>query len=242
MSPSLHRLSEEMAHGLQGVQLLKDIPGHADRFIAAAGFGMLSMGVVRPSSRPRSRKPVEFLVSSFPEEWSKHYNAERCVEYDPVVRRLTAGPDVALEWTPENLYRSDDAVALDFMGKAREHGITTGFSLSRTTPDGTTFGMTIASPELFPVHAEVAAFLTDIGDQMLTRARRIVTRRELYGLSTREAEILLWIGQGETDRQIGERLGVSARMAMKHISGVIAKLDANNRTHAVAKAVRLKII
>ncbi len=55
-------------------------------------------------------------------------------------------------------------------------------------------------------------------------------------LTAREAEVLLWITKGKTNRDIGKILGISPRTINKHSENIYKKLDVENRTSAAAKA------
>ena len=54
-------------------------------------------------------------------------------------------------------------------------------------------------------------------------------------LTAREAEVLLWIAKGKTNRDIGEILGTSPRTINKHSDNIYKKLGVENRTSAAAK-------
>jgi DNA-binding response OmpR family regulator/DNA-binding CsgD family transcriptional regulator len=62
--------------------------------------------------------------------------------------------------------------------------------------------------------------------------------REHFGLTSREAEVLLWIAYGKTNREIGQILEMSPRTVNKHLEQVFRKLDVENRTAAAAAAIR----
>ncbi|WP_285821128.1 helix-turn-helix transcriptional regulator [Cellulosimicrobium sp. Marseille-Q4280] len=55
-------------------------------------------------------------------------------------------------------------------------------------------------------------------------------------LTDREEEVLILVAQGLTNRQIGERLYISAKTVSVHISNVLAKLGASGRAEAVSLA------
>jgi DNA-binding NarL/FixJ family response regulator len=57
----------------------------------------------------------------------------------------------------------------------------------------------------------------------------------LASLSRREHEILRFMSQGLTDREIGERLTISTRTVETHVSNVLRKLDARNRAEAARR-------
>lgn len=52
-------------------------------------------------------------------------------------------------------------------------------------------------------------------------------------LTARERQVLDLLGQGLTNRQIGERLFISAKTASVHVSAILRKLGASSRTEAV---------
>lgn len=57
-------------------------------------------------------------------------------------------------------------------------------------------------------------------------------------LTEREWEVLGWIAQGETDKQIARRLFIAPRTVRKHVENSFAKLGVHTRTAAVARAFR----
>jgi len=59
--------------------------------------------------------------------------------------------------------------------------------------------------------------------------------------SPREAEVLRLLAQGLSNREIAERLYLSRRTVEFHISRLLGKLDARNRTEAAFKASRLDL-
>lgn len=62
--------------------------------------------------------------------------------------------------------------------------------------------------------------------------------RESYGLTAREAEVLIWISAGKSNRDIGEILDISARTVNKHLEQIFVKLGVENRASAAAMAVQ----
>jgi len=62
------------------------------------------------------------------------------------------------------------------------------------------------------------------------------------GLSPREREILTLLAQGLSNKQIASRLQVGVETVKTHISSILGKLDAVDRTQAVALALRRGLI
>ena len=62
--------------------------------------------------------------------------------------------------------------------------------------------------------------------------------RRRFGLTAREAEVLLWIGRGKSNRDIADILALSPRTVNKHLEGIYAKLGVENRASAAVLATR----
>lgn len=62
--------------------------------------------------------------------------------------------------------------------------------------------------------------------------------QEKFALTGREADVLLWIANGKTNREIGLILDMSPRTVNKHLEQVFRKLGVENRTAAAALAIR----
>lgn len=63
--------------------------------------------------------------------------------------------------------------------------------------------------------------------------------RTQLGLTPREAEVLLWVGRGKSNRDIGDILGLSPRTVNKHLESIYSKLGIENRAAAAAVAMRV---
>ncbi|HEY9029190.1 MAG TPA: DNA-binding response regulator, partial [Burkholderiaceae bacterium] len=56
-------------------------------------------------------------------------------------------------------------------------------------------------------------------------------------LTAREAEVLYWVAQGKTNRDIGEILGTSPKTVTKHLEHVFEKLGVETRTAAASRVI-----
>jgi DNA-binding response OmpR family regulator/DNA-binding CsgD family transcriptional regulator len=71
---------------------------------------------------------------------------------------------------------------------------------------------------------------SDEGDGTLLKQR--------FHLTAREAEVLVWIARGKSNRDIGEILGLSPRTVNKHLEQIYEKLGVENRASAAVLASR----
>ena len=58
-------------------------------------------------------------------------------------------------------------------------------------------------------------------------------------LTDREREVLELVAEGNSNKLIGDRLLISERTVKSHLTYIMTKLRASDRTHAVVTAVRL---
>ena len=66
-------------------------------------------------------------------------------------------------------------------------------------------------------------------------AERLLAER--HGLTSREAEVLVWISRGKQNREISEILRISPRTVNKHLEQIFEKMGVENRASATAIAV-----
>lgn len=77
--------------------------------------------------------------------------------------------------------------------------------------------------------------------RMLDRLRTQASRKDpLEALSEQERRILELIGEGLTNRQIGERMYLAEKTVKNYVSNLLAKLDMQRRTQAAALAAQLR--
>jgi DNA-binding NarL/FixJ family response regulator len=77
-----------------------------------------------------------------------------------------------------------------------------------------------------------------LGMASIPAGPRTATRSDPLGLTPREREVLGLIRAGHTNTEIAGRLFISAKTVDHHVSAVLAKLGAPNRSAAAAYAER----
>lgn len=84
----------------------------------------------------------------------------------------------------------------------------------------------------------IALHAFDVFDKIRRSARAAGTGP----LTTRELEVVRWTAQGKTSAEIARILSLSDHTINAYMTNAIKKLDCVNRTHLVAKSLRLKLI
>jgi DNA-binding CsgD family transcriptional regulator len=143
------------------------------------------------------------------------------------VRRMTprdGAITISGRLTPSELHRLDfyqeAMLPLGFEDELKillpvEPASAAGFSLLRERP-----------------FTERERMMVDVLSPLLARAS---ARAEPLPLTTREREILRWVGRGRTNKEIAGILGIRPSTVRKHLEHIFEKLDVHTRTAAVAK-------
>ncbi len=90
------------------------------------------------------------------------------------------------------------------------------------------------------VHAAALTGVRSVVVQpVATAAPRQMTRPTgALSLSERELEVLRMVADGQTNRIVGEKLGLSALTVKSHLARIARKLGSGDRAHMVATAIR----
>jgi DNA-binding NarL/FixJ family response regulator len=166
----------------------------------------------------------------------------------------SAGYDVACVETPEQalaVARRDDldAVVLDvhlpggasgyaLCGRLREQDAMLAIVLlssERTDPSDRVAGLLIGADDYMVKPFEPDELLVRI-DTLLRRSGR--RRTDARRLTAREREVLKLLADGLSQREIADRLFISANTVGTHVEHILSKLDVHSRTQAVAFAFR----
>ncbi len=76
----------------------------------------------------------------------------------------------------------------------------------------------------------------------LALARDVEREAVAQELSPRELEVLRLVAEGLPNKSVAQRLGISEHTVKFHVNAILGKLDAQSRTEAVMRAMRLGLI
>ncbi|MBY0342861.1 MAG: response regulator [Sphingomonadales bacterium] len=104
---------------------------------------------------------------------------------------------------------------------------------------------TVVRASVRGIDIDLALVESDRPDERLLRLTevredgKIAALQKQGSLTRREAEVLLWVSYGKTNKTVSEILGISPRTVNKHLEQVFRKLGVETRAAATAIAVRL---
>lgn len=79
-------------------------------------------------------------------------------------------------------------------------------------------------------------------DRVESLIRPSAPRRRTHGLTPREMEVLQRVAAGDTNKEIGGRLGISERTVERHVSNIFHKLRVSTRAAATAFAYEHELV
>lgn len=208
------------------------------------GFASVFGGIVPPADMQNSRTEIRTrsMVQHFPKAWATRYVAQNYLPRDPIVGRLQKDRN-AFSWAESYKSCSEPDNARIIGGEAADFGLVEGFVIPVTTLDQRSAALSFggAKDDLSSNDRSALTFLANfaIGHWLCLRRPRSTRSNKL---SPREFDCLLWAGEGKTDWEISVILGISRPTVAKHIASAREKLDAVNKTHAIAIAMRPKIL
>jgi LuxR family quorum sensing-dependent transcriptional regulator len=166
-------------------------------------------------------------------------------DIDPVLEKASNTLE-PFAWSEVRLDRHKEPDAYNMMSEAKEFGLKTGFMVPVLTQSGDHGGVTFSS-DRFEASAEARRALHLIGLSAYGKVRAMLHARRIQDsppprLSAREIEVLKWCSSGKSSSAIGEILAVTEATVETYVTRACRKLDACNRTQAVAEAIRHRLI
>ncbi|MCF0074961.1 AAA family ATPase [Dyadobacter sp. CY261] len=92
------------------------------------------------------------------------------------------------------------------------------------------------------VYDKMRQSMRSVGLKKIPRGKRLSTRSNSAQLTTRELDVLHHLRTGMQNREIAEKLFISAKTVDHHISALLLKLNVSSRVKAVHEALKLGIV
>jgi DNA-binding CsgD family transcriptional regulator len=188
--------------------------------------------------------PPDIIERDLPANWRTGY--ARRGYFDPYFR-LPSATMANTEWSSihANSARFSEPVR-EFIDYAHEIGMSKGFTVPiRTSP--TQYAL-ISAIDCIEDDSEIPETLKIILPLIAcyfvneTMMRFEARAPDMHTLSKRESECLFWFAHGKSIQDIATILDISAETVPVYFKRLTSKLNASNRTHALAKAIKFGLI
>lgn len=206
-------------------------------------FGRFGFRTLVLTGLPNPVQSVEqvLLAKRVPPEWFKVYVANNYVRDDPVPRqcRRTVHP---FEWSELHYNAETEPRTAEVMRRAADFGLAQGLTVPIHGITGYEACVSLAGEQPdFDKRSKAAAHLIAI--YAFNRVRQLIGPvASAPQLTPREREVLTWSVQGKSAWEIGEILNIAQRTVEEHRARIYQKLGAVNHAHAVAIALRDRLI
>jgi DNA-binding CsgD family transcriptional regulator len=252
---------DEAISSFEACQTLEELRGALQKIIEDYGFSSFNF---LDAGQPHLDHA--FYIGTVKTEWEQDYIRNNFVVVDPYIQkaRKTNTPFI---WNDIKLpafagRRKPGAIRL--MEAVQDHGFTEGLVIPYHFRDH--LGRTYSSSNVFLWKDPISKFkfmLTERKHELhlvmiywVQRAIDIIAEKQRAGVSIirpqqnnpsvtltdRERDMLAWAARGKTVADTADILKISDETVETHIRNAMRKLDATNKTHAVAKAIYLSLI
>lgn len=183
----------------------------------------------------------ETINFSYPLEWLDLYREKKFVEKDPIVIEnfLTFG----LQYWAETYEKY--VLDTEFIVMSHDFNLCNGYTWGTLNHSGTEGCLLSLAGEMKKNPRDIYV-LTSLSPHLHTAFSNILYPRKdkktLLELSAREKEVIGWVSQGKSNWDISMLLNISERTVKFHMDSIMKKLDAVNRSHAVAIALTSGVI
>lgn len=223
------------------------------KLVGSMGFEYYMYNVYPSAALVNTSAGQDMVLTNFPVDWMSHYIGQGYAEVDPALKYVVSKRRGCI-WdkliSTTNLTKRQEQLQ-DDAGAARISG---GLTLPIASRHGE-FATFICVPEKSFLHNDerlelVRPMLDLVANYLHAKAlkimvgERLAAQKQLLGmsLSPREREVLYWASLGKTGWETGAILGISQKSAEMHAENAKNKLEAANKTHAVAKAISRGLI
>ncbi len=181
------------------------------------------------------------VANGWPPEWFEVYTRENFSAMDPVPHH-GASTVQPFEWSEARYDKESNPAAHLVMTRATEFRLMQGYCIPlHYDGGGAVISMATEQLNIDPV-AKSALQLIGVyaHNRIRSLGRPDLKKRDL--LTAREREVLRWVADGKTAWEVSVILKISERTVKFHLIQASRKLNAVNRTSAVAKALARGLI
>ena len=186
------------------------------------------------------------VLVTYPDSWVRHYTDEDYFRVDPVVQAAMSH-FMPIDWRD---LKEASPVGRRILSEAHDFGIGrqgVAFPIRGANGDFALFNVTADLDDVRWDHLKSRRMgdWQTLGHYLHRRLLEIAGHKMSGGLaklSPREIETLELTAHGLSSEEVADQMGISERVVRAHLQTCRYKLNALNTTHAVARAVKLRMI
>ena len=209
-----------------------------------ADFVELDGGFFGVSKKKSKENAVQFDLVTFgvDPDWLSDYRNSQLVEQDPLIQAAITSKRPISWKEAARLAIEIDPVAFrnsEFRKLARASGLENGYIFSKRSQY---VSQAVAVTAVTTGSRAMTAYQCQLLEILLPHLNEILIRQGFStasSLSPREQEVLKWATAGKSNWEVAQILNISERTVKFHLRNIYRKLEVNNRSHAVAEAMRL---
>ena len=229
----------------QTVEALFDIYKEAMKLL---GFDRLVFSLMT-EHKAIQRRAGHGILLNYPEDWMKYYTEKSFDIIDPVRRHMYASPST---FTWEGIMQMPTMTENQrkFMNEGNEAKLLDGIGIPLRGPRGAIAGIGAASSAggVETKNKNLLSYVNLLSQQFYTvylvlEGQRIAKEEPHFVyLTDREQEVLKWLACGKTKSEIADIIEISEHTVHTYVRESLKKLDANNTTLGVLKALQMGLI
>lgn len=225
-----------------GVSFLNDVRGCLDilsDYLGAIGYALVTFqtGSERQPADGGTFSPARVIYSTLDESHELRYVHLPLRNFHCDGSGDRTGP-YAMSWSPLH-----ETYSIDGAGAGGQAAVREPSTRCIAVPDAARNFAAVVLQDPSEV-ADIAknAVWHSFGTRLAKHTLKLAEPASAHNLSDREKQCLLWCSRGKTSSDIASILGLSDHTVNHYLTSAALKLNAVNRTHAIAKALRYGII
>jgi len=187
-------------------------------------------------------RPKTSVISTYPQPWLQHYQAENYLAVDPVLQPVNFMRGY-LPWSDELFVDTPELWAA-----AQDHGLRRGVTQCVMSPNRAAGLLSVSRSGLKgklladdQLNARLQ-YLAELSLMTLARLEDPSVAPMSLKMSKREREILQWTGEGKTSAEIAIILSISENTVNFHQKNMQKKFNAPNKTQIACYAAAMGLI
>lgn len=227
---------------IQDAQTVHDLSTRFGQTIAGFGFGFYTC-ISHP--KPVDRALPTDGLSTYPQQWVTHYLDRHYFNQDVFASRAAANLQ-PFDWSDLCNRNTLTVAQKTVMGEFSEIGLAKGLTVPiHVSPESPASCSLSSGTENYD--ADATGTVTVLAMYFFNAMKALAkptgsTKPNIVQLAKRERECLEFAARGKTTWEISCILGIAERTVITHLENARRRLNAVNRTHAVAKAICLRSI